>query len=286
MKKIRLSYLFVFSFLVLVNNSFAQEYDLKYKLQKGAKFTVTVSSATETIQEVQGNEMIINGTTNSETNFEVLLSDNNSGLTMELEYVKRLSESDSPMGASSTDFSELIGKKVKYILSSKGEASGFEGFENLPVIETPNGQTIEKDRYIASLKNLFPKLSDTPVKIGGTWTHSEEDSRPMEGGSITITTDFTCTLLEETTIENIECLKIERKTVQNIKGTFEQMGNEIALEQKGEGSDIIYFAHKTGMILSGEGTTTTEGFAEIVAMEMSIPMSSTIKNKVVVTLSK
>jgi len=284
MKKVRLliPLLIVFTLVILVSVSLAQEYNLKYNLAKGTKFSLKASSNSDQIQEAMGNENSITGASSSESNCTVLAADDNTGFTLEYEYVKRTNESEGPMGGSSDDYSELSGKKVKYVLAPNGMVSNFEGFETLPVVERANGQKIDKDRYIASVKNIFPKLPEKPVKIGDTWTDTSEDTTPMESGSLKATTNFTYTLLEAIQKDGKECVKIERKYTQTRAGDFEQMGNTITMSLKSVGTDIIYFDHKNGMLLNIDTSSTSEGTADVTNQGVVVNLSSTSKGTLII----
>jgi len=269
---------------VLVSFGMAQEYTLKYNLARGTKFTLTNESSEETIQEVMGNEMVVNSNSSSVSKCVVLSADEEAGIKIEYEFADRKSESETPQGASSVDFSELIGKKVKFLLSGIGEASGFEGFDELPEITHESGQTIGKDRFINSIKNLFPKLPEKPVKIGESWTRTQEDDVPMpDGGALKSKTDFTYTLLEEVKKDGLDCLKIGISFTQTVSGEFEQMGMPIVMEMKGKGDDVMYFAHKKGMLVSYEDESSSEGMADVASAGMSIPITRMSKSTLNVT---
>jgi len=284
MKKVKLliPLLIVFTLVILVSVSSAQEYNLKYNLAKGTKFSLKASSNSDQIQEAMGNENSITAVSSSESNCTVITTDDNTGFTLEYEYVKRTNEREGPMGGASDDYSELSGKKVKFVLSPNGQVSNFEGFENLPVIERDNGEKIDKDRYIAGVKNIFPKLPEKTVKIGDTWTDTSEDITPMGGGSLKATTNYTYKLLEAAQKDGKECLKIERKYTRTTAGDIEQQGMSITMSLKADGTDIIYFDHKNGVLLNIDMSSSSEGEADITDQGIVVNISSTTKGSLLI----
>jgi len=283
MKKCGLFLIILFICNTIFNtvNSTAQEYDLKYKLAKDTKFTLSVSNISKQVRDQMGTEIIINTTGNIETACSVI-SEEKSGLTLEFEYSKASVKSDGTMGAGSVDYSELLNKKVRFILSPKGNVSGFEGFETLPEINGLGGEIINKDAYMQEVKNLFPKLPENPIKKGEVLTVTQEDDMPVPGGSIKIVTDYAYNLLEETKKNGIDCLKFEVKLSQTTTGEFEQEGMQLALEQQGGGDYILYFAHKKGMLLHFEGTLKSEGVVDVIGMEVQVPITGESKSSLTV----
>ena len=154
------------------------------------------------------------------------------------------------------------------------------------MIEQPNGQNIDKDAYIKTIKNLFKKMPDKPVKRGSTFAYSQESEIPMSGGGLVVTTDYNYKFLEEIKKDGFDCIKIEVKITQKTEGEFEQRGNKITMSEIGQGSSSLYFAYKKGMLISGEETITSEGTAELDAMGLSIPISRTVKSSFNVTFNK
>ena len=263
MSRVKLSVLLsvVVLMLVYVSTGCTQEYELKYKLPKGTTFTLKTSATEEQISDQMGQEVVININRNSESAVDVLSLDDKTGMTLSYEYTKRVTESDGPMGLNSTDYLDLLGKKVKFIINSTGHASGFEGFEELPEITSPNGQTTSGDDFIRGIKNLFPKMPEKTVKIGETWTDNQES----EAGSLKTMTNFTYKTVEDVKKDGFDCLKIEIVYTQTVKGTLDQNGMEIALDIKGEGSGVMYFGYKKGMVIYSENTLKSEGTAEVEA---------------------
>ena len=73
MKKfcVNLCAIFFTGLLLFASVSSAQEYKLRYKLEKGTKFSISSSSSVEEIVEQMGNEMVTTIKSNSENNCEM-----------------------------------------------------------------------------------------------------------------------------------------------------------------------------------------------------------------------
>ena len=104
---------------------------------------------------------------------------------------------DSMMGSDSTDFSDLVGQKVKFVLLPNGKVESFEGFDALPVITTGSGDEMNEETYILSVKTTFPLLPDKPVKFGDTWTDNQVMDIPVGSYILNSENSFTYTLIEE-----------------------------------------------------------------------------------------
>ena len=95
-------------------------YELKYQMAKGTKFTMKSTGEANSVTDQMGTEMIVDLYGDAEDIYVVLSADNGAGLTMEMEFGKRSQIMDSTAGSDSTDFSELLGKKVKFVLLPTG----------------------------------------------------------------------------------------------------------------------------------------------------------------------
>ncbi|NIO02172.1 MAG: hypothetical protein GTO42_08525 [Candidatus Latescibacteria bacterium] len=277
MRKARILASFLVYLIIAVNMhssaiKAADKYKLQYKMDKGMKFDMKISLKHRNQRNIMGNELITNSVDMIEYGFDVV-SAGVDGLELELEYKGRARDTDDSMSRVGTDFSPLIGKKVRMFLSSKGELSGFEKFEHLPVIEIPDQQSsLTKDHYIIEIKNIFPELPDGHIGLGESWSYSRQYDAPVQEGNVTVRLHVTYTLLEETRRNGHDCLKIAGKYAIDIAGGLIAGGMDLALTLKGEGSEVVYFAWKKGMLLGIESTSVVEGAAENEELELSMPM--------------
>jgi hypothetical protein len=167
--------------MVVPNSRFqaAQPYTLVYKMDEGTTtFTVEMARKHRNQRNIMGNDLITNSKDLTVYGFAVNSSGEN-GLKLELEYVERTHETDDSQILTGPDFSNLIGKKVKMVLSPTGELSGFAGFEDLPEIVIPGQDaSLGELQYTNELRGLFPRLPesagglDLVLDLGGSGTET------------------------------------------------------------------------------------------------------------------
>ncbi len=271
-----------------VPNLFAQEklYELKYQLAEGTKITIISSGELNSIMDQMGTEVIVDSYGEAEDIFVVLSSDKEKGLTLEYEFGKRSQDMLSSEGSDSTDFSDLIGKKVQFVLLPNGKAEGFEGFENLPEITSSGGGELNEETYILGVKTTFPLLPDKPIKFGDTWTDTQVMDIPQGGSVLVSEYNFTYTLIEETEKDGFDCLKIEVTGTSRLSGDFEQGGMALYIEREETSTGTLYFAYKEGMIISSESESLGEGIINVPSLGAEIPETITSKGSLTVRIEK
>ena len=255
---------------------------LTYHPEAGTKFTIVSSGTSEILMDQMGTEVVVDVEGKGEDSYEVISVDNETGITFELEYKERSDNVESPAGSASTDYSGIIGKKVKFVVSPLGKASSFEEFENLPEITTALGETTNKDQYILGVKAAFPMLPEKAVKFGDTWTEIDEQEIPASGGKFKIVSNSTYKLIEEAKKDGFECVKIEVTSTATTTGSGETQGMSFTLEREANTTEIIYFAYKKGMYLSREGSSKQEGIVNFESIGMEMPQEITGTSSVIV----
>jgi hypothetical protein len=262
----------------------AKQYTLAYKMDKGTKFTVQVSRNHRNHRNFMGNDLTTNTEELVEYGFTVK-STADDGMRLELEYTKREYESDDTQALMSPDFSELIGRRVKVLLSPTGVLSDFKGFDDLPEIAIPGqDDSLGELRYINNASSLFPRLSKMPVAQGSSWSVALEYDEPVGDITLPLTVSYTYTIIEETSYKGHDCLKIGGEYTIDLSGPLAAGGLELELNLSGTGTDTIYFAWKMGMFLSVESRTVLKGSADNEEMGVSIPMDHNIESITTVSL--
>jgi hypothetical protein len=203
-----------------------------------------------------------------------------------MEYREQSQNVDSPQGSDSTDFTRLIGEKVKFVLLQNGRVEGFEGFDALPEISTSTGEVLTAETYKLGVHAAFPLLPDNPVKIGDSWSDIQDIDIPSGDNILLSENNFTYTLIEETVKDGFECLKIAVKGVVKLSGDFEQGGTPLYIERETKSSGTLYFAHKKGMFLSIETESTGEGVINVPSAGIDIPQTITSQSSVTVRFEK
>ncbi len=261
-------------------------YELKYQLAKGTKITMISSGELNSVMDQMGTEVVSDIFYEGEDIFVVLSADKEKGLTMEYEFGERSQDVDGPMGSDSTDFSDLIGKKVEFILLPNGKAEGFEGFDVLPEITSSTGDELNEETYILGIKTTFPLLPDGPVKIGDTWTDNQVMDIPQGNSILKLENNLTYKLIEETEKDGFDCLKIEITGTSRLNGDFEQGGMALYIEREGTSTGTLYFAYKEGMLISLESESLDEGIINVPSVGMEIPQTNTSKGSITVRIEK
>jgi hypothetical protein len=257
-------------------------YELKYQMKAGTKFVMVSTGETESVTDRMGTEVIADITGGSEDTYVVLSSDKDKGLTIELEMGEKTQDISSAMGSATADFSELVGKKVKFVLLPNGEVSDFEGFNVLPEVTDASGEVMTEELYILGMKDTFPKLPDKPVKIGDTWNDVQGNDVPLGGGILRSDSDTTYKLVEEVKKDGFDCLKIEVTRTDKLSGDFEQQGTPLSLERVTTTKAVVYFAYEKGMFVLYEAESKAEGVILVPSAGMEIPQTFTTKGNVVI----
>jgi len=273
----------IISVVMLTGNITAQEYTLKYSLPENTEFTLINTSDVEQLMNQMGNEIstLIKG--GFEGAVKVLKSDPEKGISMEMEYKDMTQTMESAMGGGSSDFTELIGKKVNFTLSPIGKIIQTEGFDKLPEITLVNQEKLREETYLMQVSGNFMALPEKPVKPGATWTDELVENIPMPGdGNLKVTTHFTYKLLEQTEYNGFNCVKINAELSQTLSGNFEQQGMLLTMDMKGKGNGTIYFAYEKGMVINSETTSLLDGVVFVEAAGMEIPIVNESKSTTVV----
>ena len=238
--------LFLFLICITVNvqsqesSDISKKFELKYQMKKGKEFTFFSLGYGNKYAKTNSSLTFISSRERELIQDWEVLSSNENYTVFELEYNKlEFIDTDKEKNITKTNFSPVIGKKVRLTISSNGKMSNFKGFNNLPSVSFPNGE-MDSSLYRAELTHMFPILPSKPVKIGDTW------SREAWGFTIEYK------LISEIEFNGYDCVRIFAQ-IKPGKTTFErkdQNGNEYNINMIGGGySDIYYFAYKEGMIL-------------------------------------
>ncbi len=261
-------------------------YELKYQLAKGTKITMISSGEVNSVMDRVGTEVVSDVYFEAEDIFVILSADKEKGLILEYEFGERSQDIDSPLGSDSTDFSELIGKKVTFVLLPNGKVEGFEGFDGLPEIVSSTGDELNEETYLLGIKTTFPRLPDGPVKIGDTWSDNQVMDIPQGNNILKAENNFNYKLVEETEKDGFDCLKIEITGTSRLSGDFEQDGMLLYIEREGTSTGTLYFAYKEGMLISLESESLDDGIINVPSLGVEIPQTQKTKGSVAVRIEK
>jgi len=231
-----------------------------------------------------GNEIITNATDKFEYKFTVI-EDVEKGMVIEVEYDSVYHLSDD-LQYIEPDFSQLIGEKAEFHLSSLGRLSDFEDFDDLPVLRSPTLGTINEEKYLIHLRIQFPILPEKHVKLGDKWIAERYFEEHDQNALFKVNINYNYTLVEETRLEGTLCLKIKSEYIFDIKGKGEMQGMPFDGNLSGTGEETIYFDYVNGFLLQVDGMSKIKGEMEFKEDEFSIPMHQEFKEGVKVTIIK
>jgi hypothetical protein len=259
--------LFAFSVVIVLAQltSGVSRADKKYKLEYGIVskdgFRIDAVKRHKNERIIMGNEMVNVSTDRYGYGFSAL-SSGDEGVVFEVEYLERAHETDDPQVLQDPDFSELIGKKVSFLLSPTGEASRFEGFTELPSVMIVDEQRELDERfYIIDIRETFPGLPEEKVGIGDSWTVTREYEEPVGDGSVSVKTVYTYTVAGEKKIDGYDCLLVDGKYDVLVSGDLTAGGLDLAMKLEGEGVESFTFAPKKGMFLYCNSDLMIDGAA-------------------------
>jgi hypothetical protein len=227
-------------------------YILRYTAVGGKQLEVETSNRRVMTRNVMGNEVV--ATYTGSAGYSIRGGEKSDGATgFDIEFGARTFETDDPQMQVSPDFSELIGSQVYALLSPAGEITETSGFEALPEIGMGDGNVpLGEVQFRNEIRDMFPGLPERPVKFGDTWPVSRVFSEPLQGGELQVTLAYTCTLVEEAKMNGHNCVKIDASFTGEITGHGGSGGIDFELAMEGSGSQVIYFAHDAGMLVSME----------------------------------
>ena len=180
------------------------------------------------------------------------------------------------------DFGTIIGKEFGLTFSPKGKKVSFSDPESIKVDFGPMAGKREAESFF---RDLFPRLPDNPIKIGDTWSVTEERTEPQGGLKINIKTETVNTLAGFETLDNVECLKITAKTTGTLDGKGKQMGMDVNFEGDLEGSSVWYFAYKKSAFIRASSESLMEGTAALTGPQnLTVSVNQESKSEVKLVL--
>ena len=270
---------YVFSAFVLLcsfSASGQEKFNLAYKLDKGQDYRYRMENTYESVQEVMGNEMKMNGEVRMVTLYQVEETDKDGIMTC----IIRQEESEvhsKGMGMDTTyKITDAIGKGFRVTISREGDVLKEEALDTSKV----------KGRAL-SLKLLghvtFRKLPENPVGPGEKWTRNKVDTTSVGEDGQTITTSATDYQFEGLEVKNgHNCAKISFKGTYESTGKMKQMGMDMYTEGSGETSGTFWVDLDKGIFITEESKTTQDMTMAITGQQqMTIPSTQTITSKTI-----
>jgi len=171
-------------------------------------------------------------------------------------------------GNMSPDMDLITGKSFDMTLSPLGKELKLSGATTLTYQTGSSGKNSIKSMF----DSIFPDLPAHPVKVGDTWTSTDDVSND-DNSTKTHTIMENVNVLEGfETVDGQECVKITSKMSGSMEGEGSQMGSVFTFNGELKGSATWYFAYKEGVLVGMKKDLT--GNIGVDTMGVTIPMTT------------
>ena len=174
------------------------------------------------------------------------------------------------------DMSTVIGKSFGMILSPSGKELELAGAAAIEYDMGPEGTR----NIAAGFQDIFPNLTDRPVKIGDTWPDETTITEKSSSGEAIISLSGENTLEGFETIDGWECVKVSSRYTGTIEGKGEQQGFELNTKGDIKGTATWYFAYKDGLFIKQTGEGSVEGTIDVPSQGLQIPFSREMTSEI------
>ena len=176
----------------------------------------------------------------------------------------------SPQGDFDADGAPAIDKSFMMTFSSLGKEVDLSGAEDVTYSLGPQGdRSVQPD-----FASLLPDLPGIPVKVGDTWTSTDETPINEQGTELLIRSEYLHTFMGFETIGALKCAKVEAVITGTMTGSGEQMGAPLKFNGTSEGTETWYFGVEEGVLVkSSRSIVTTATVTVSGPQEMVIPMT-------------
>ena len=245
---------------------------LKYRFPQGK--TLTYKSSSDAAQNVEAMGQSIKTTIKSDGNYSIKGTgvDDQNNLMVQVTINDINISINSPQGNINPDTSGLKGKSFNATHSPNGKQLKTAGIEDLPkIVLAPGTERDIKD----SFEGILPRLPDTAIKAGESWTTPIDKNIKQGQIAITLKGEGTSLLEGFETIQGMECVRIKSQSKSTIEGSGTQMGQELNLKGDVTAATTWYFAYKKGILVKLTSDVSEDIKINIGAME--IPQTSKSK---------
>ncbi len=182
----------------------------------------------------------------------------------------------SPQADLEADMSTVIGKSFDMLLSSLGKELELIGAEDIEYDMGPEGTR----NVAAGFQDIFPAVTNRPVKIGDTWPDESTVTDKSSSGEAIIKISSLNTLEGFETIDGWECARISAKASGTIEGTGEQQGMELITRGDIKGTATWYFAYKEGLFVKQTMEGSVEGTVNVPSQSIDIPFTREMTSEI------
>jgi hypothetical protein len=127
---------------------------------------------------------------------------------------------------------------------------------------------------MADFAAFLPDLPGRPVKVGDTWTSTDEIPVSEQNSELLLKFENLHTFLGFETIDGMKCARIEAVVTGSLTGSGEQMGAPLTFTGTMDGTETWYFAVEEGIYVKGSTNMATSATVTVSGpQEMLIPMT-------------
>ncbi len=248
---------------------------LKYVMPDGQTFTYKVSSGFYQTMSIRGiplkttvlKDMVV-------TFYQIAFAEKAYQVVMMINDVSM--KVTAPGTNITPNLSKIPGKTFEMTVTNSGEEIGLIGADELTYTIGKEGEHSLESEF----EHFFPDLPEQPLLIGDTWTTTDTIDASDSGMETIIMTRSENTLAGYELIKGHECAKITSEYTSTVTSSGIQEGANIDTTVEMEGTEILYFDYKMGVLVlqtstgSGDGTVKVSG-----QKEMTLSMSQTVTSK-------
>lgn len=245
-------------------------YQLLFKAtpNTGASYRMKVQS--QFIQEVMGTENVIDTEWAAVLTHRVGTPDVEGNIPVAIRFDSLAVDLSNPMLAPMLKpLQDVVGKSLQAIVATTGEVKKIEGLESLPAAANQNNQMEN------TLRNVFPRFSDHPIKVGDTWSRHDTTHNKSEAIDMKIINHSQYSLVAATRIANTTHLKLHNSNSFSLSGIAKNQGMDVGLTGNGTADGDFVVDYATGWLISATASSESSGSAEVnMGQPMSIPWRS------------
>ncbi len=240
-----------------------------YSMPEGE--TLEYRKAEDVIQEMEVMGQAMKMTFNKDMGFTMApVAGEGTDLVAEVTITSLEASMSSPQGDFDADGTPAIDKSFMMTFSSLGKEMDVSGADDVKYSQGPQG-----DRSLmADFAAFLPDLPGRPVKVGDTWTSTDEIPVSEQNSELLLVFENLHTFLGFETIDGMKCARIGTAVTGSLTGSGEQMGAPLTFTGTMDGTKTWYFAVEEGLFVKGSTNMATSATVTVSGpQEMLIPMT-------------
>jgi len=247
-----------------------------YSMPEGR--TLEYAKSEDVIQEMEVMGQAMEVTSRRDLGFSMApAAGEGTDLTAEVTITSLEASMSSPQGDFEADGAPAIDKSFMMTFSPLGKEIDVSGAEDITYGQGPQGERSLHPDFAAFL----PDLPGMPVKVGDTWTSTEEIPVNEQNSELLLKFEYLNTFLGFETMDGMKCAKVEAVITGSMSGSGEQMGAPLTFDGTMDGTETWYFAVEEGVFVKRSARLATSATVTVNGpQEMVIPMTMDMTTEV------